>query len=65
VLRKVFVPNMDKVTGELEGLHNEEFYDLYSPNYIQMIKSSRMRWSGRVVGMWHVWGTGKVHTGFQ
>jgi len=43
VLRRIFGPKRDKVTGECRKLHNEEFNDLYiSPNIIQVIKS-RMR----------------------
>jgi len=44
VLRKVFGPKRDEVTGEWIRLHIEELYDLYSsPCFIRLIKSSRMR----------------------
>jgi hypothetical protein len=44
VLRKVFGPKRDEVTGEWRILHNEELYDLYSAlNTIRVIKSRRMR----------------------
>ena len=44
VLKRIFGPNRDEVTGERRRLHNEELHDLYSPpNVIRMIKS-RMRW---------------------
>jgi hypothetical protein len=44
VLRRVFEPRRDKVTGEWRKLHNEELSDLYSlPNIVQMVKSRRMR----------------------
>jgi hypothetical protein len=44
VLRSIFGPKGDKVTGEERKLHNEELNDLYcSPNIVQMIKSRRMR----------------------
>ena len=49
VLRRRFVRKRDKLTGEWEKLHNEEFYDLYSsPNIIRMIKSRRLRRAGHV-----------------
>jgi len=39
VLRNIFGPKRDKVTGEWRRLHNEELYDLYlSPDIIQVIK---------------------------
>jgi hypothetical protein len=52
VLRKIFGPKRDEVTGEWRRLHNEELNDLYSsPNIIRVIKSSRMRWAGHVARM--------------
>jgi hypothetical protein len=49
VLRKIFGPKRDEVTGEWRRLHNEELNDLYSsPNIIRVIKSRRMRWEGHV-----------------
>jgi hypothetical protein len=52
VLRRVFGPKRDEVTGEWRKLHNEELNDLYSPpNIIRVIKSRRMRWVGHVARM--------------
>jgi len=52
VLRKVFGPKRDEVTGEWRKLHNEELRDLYSlPNIVWVVKSRRMRWAGHVVRM--------------
>jgi len=49
VLRRVFEPKRDEVTGEWRKLHNEELSDLYSlPNIVRVVKSRRMRWAGHV-----------------
>jgi len=49
VLRRIFGPKRDEVTGEWRRLHNEELNDLYSsPNNVRVIKSRRMRWAGHV-----------------
>jgi hypothetical protein len=47
VLRRIFGPKRDEVTGDWRKLHNEELHNLHSsPNIIRMIKSRRMRWAG-------------------
>ena len=52
VLRKVFGPKREKVTGEWRKLHNEELNDLYSlPNIVRVVKSRRMRLAGHVARM--------------
>jgi len=52
VLRKIFGPKRDEVTGEWRKLHSEELNDLHSsPNVVQVIKSRRMRWTGHVARM--------------
>jgi len=44
VLRRIFGPKRDEVTGEWRKLHNEELNDLYwSPNIVRVIKSRRVR----------------------
>jgi hypothetical protein len=52
VLRRIFGPKKDEVTGEWRKLHDEELHDLYSsPSIIRIIKSRRMRWAGHVTRM--------------
>jgi hypothetical protein len=47
VLRRIFGPRRDEVTGEWRRLHNEELNDLYSsPNTVRVIKLRRIRWAG-------------------
>ena len=52
VLRRIFGPKRDEVTGEWRKLHNEELNDLYSShNIVQVIKLRRVRWTGHVAHM--------------
>ena len=52
VLRNMFGPKSDEVTGKWRRLHNEELHDLYFlPDVIWLIKSSRMRWAGGTAHM--------------
>jgi len=52
VLRRIFGPKRDEVTGEGIKLHNEELNDLYcSPNIVRVVISRRMRWAGHVAPM--------------
>ena len=63
VLRRIFEPNRDEVTGEWRKLHNEELNDLYtSLNIIRAIKSI-MRWAGHVEHMEKKRGVNKVLMG--
>jgi hypothetical protein len=49
VLRRIFGPKRDEVTGEWRKLHKKELHDLYtSPSIIRIIKSRRIRWAGHV-----------------
>ena len=64
VLRRIFGPRRDGVTGEFSKLHNEELNDLYcSPNIIRVIKSRRMRWVGHVARMGESRGVYRVLVG--
>ena len=61
VLRRIFGPKRDEVTGEWRNLYNEELNDLYSlPNNVRVIESRRMRWTGHVARM----GRGEAYIGF-
>jgi hypothetical protein len=52
VLRRIFGPKRDEVTGGWRKLHNEDLHNLYSsPSIIRMTKSRRMRWAGHVARM--------------
>jgi hypothetical protein len=64
VLRRVFGPKRDEVTGEWRKLHNEELKDLYSlPNIVRVVKSRRMRWAGHVARMGEWRGVHRVLVG--
>jgi hypothetical protein len=52
VLRRIFGPKRDEMTGERRKLHNEELRDLYSSSsIIRIIKPRRMRWVRHVARM--------------
>jgi hypothetical protein len=52
VLRRIFGPKRDEVTGDWRKLHIRELHNLYSsPGIIRQIKSRRMRWAGHVARM--------------
>ena len=60
VLRRIFGPKRDEVTGEWRKLHKEELNDLYSsPNIVWVIKWRIMRWAGQVART-----GGEAYTGF-
>jgi hypothetical protein len=64
VLRRVFGPKRDEVTGEWRKLHNGELNDLYSsPNIVRVVKSKRMRWAGHVARMGEEKGVHRVFVG--
>ena len=64
VLRRIFGPKRDGVTGEWRKLHNEELNSLYcSPNIVWAIKSRRVRWAGHVARMEEGRGVLKVLVG--
>jgi hypothetical protein len=52
IVRRIFGPKRDEVTGKWSKLHNEELHNLYSsPDIISQVKSMRMRWEGHVARM--------------
>jgi hypothetical protein len=52
VLRRIFGPKRDEVTGEWRRLHNEELHNLHSlPSIKRIITSRRIRWAGHVARM--------------
>jgi hypothetical protein len=52
VLRRIFGPKRDGVTGGWRKLHNEELNNLYFlPSIIRIIRLRRMRWAGHVSRM--------------
>ena len=64
VLRRIFGPRLEEVTGEWRRLHNEELNDLYcSPNIVRVIKLRRMRWVGHVARMGEESGVYRVLVG--
>jgi len=61
VLRRIFGPKRDEVTGQWRKLHNEELNDLYSsPNIVRVIKSRILIWAAHVA----LWGTLEEYIGF-
>jgi hypothetical protein len=64
VLRRVFGPKRDEVTGEWRKLYKEELNDMYSlPNIVRVVKSRRMRWVGHVARMGEGRGVHRVLVG--
>jgi len=64
VLRRIFWPKRDEVTGEWRRRHNEELNDPYcSPNIVRVIKSRRVRLAGHVARMGDRRGVYKVLVG--
>ena len=64
VLRRVFGPKRDEVTGEWRKLHNESLSDLYAlPNIVRVVKSRIRRWAGHVARMGEGRGVHRVLVG--
>jgi hypothetical protein len=64
VLRRIFGPKRDEVTGGWRKLHNVELHGLYSsPSIIRVIKARRMRWAEHVACMEEVRGAYNILVG--
>ena len=63
VLREIFWPKRDEVTGDWGRLHNKELSDLYFETNIPLFKWRRMRWAGRVTLMGERRGADRVLVG--
>jgi hypothetical protein len=64
VLRRIFGPKKDEVTGGWRKLHDEELHGLYSsPSIVGVIKARRMRWAGTVARMGEVRGAYNILVG--
>jgi len=64
VLRRIFGPKRDELTGQWRKLHNEELNDLYSsPSIVRKIKSRRIRWAGHVARVGEIRGAYRVLVG--
>jgi hypothetical protein len=64
VIRRIFGPKRDEVTGGWRKLHNEEMHGLYSsPSIVRVIKVRRMRWAGHVARIGEVRGLYNILVG--
>ena len=64
VLRRIFGPRRDEVTGEWRRLCNKALNDVYSsPIIVRVIKLRRMRWAGHVACMGEKRGVYRVLVG--
>jgi hypothetical protein len=63
MMRRIFRPKRDEVTGEWRRLHKEELNDLYSSPNIRVIKWRRMRWAGLVAHMGEKRGAYRIFIG--
>jgi len=64
VLRRIFGPKRDEITGDWRKLHRKELSDVYSsPNIVQLIKARNMRWAGHVARMGERGGVYRVLVG--
>jgi hypothetical protein len=64
VLRRIFGPKRDEVTGGSRKLHNEELHGLYSsPSIVRVIKARRMSWAGHVALMGELRGAYNILVG--
>jgi hypothetical protein len=63
VLRRIFGPKRDEVTGEWRKIHNKDLIDLYSSTVVQVIQSRIMRWAGYVARIVEKRGVNRILVG--
>jgi hypothetical protein len=64
LLRRIYEPKSDEMTGSCRKMHYEELHGLYSsPGIVRVIKARRMRWAGHVARIGEVRGAYNILVG--